>query len=177
MFGSLSKNLVMVEGQSNLFVLSAAAVGLVCQQYPPYSRLSVPSADSADRLFFGGGGVLKRSTSLCSILLISSILSTTRPSPSLLIFIDLSANGLIILNPPPPPGWVCLVSLNSLQTREGGANWPPHLFFYLVTLCAATPLPLSHHHHHHPDDQSKRHDCPACCTEAGTVQAATLPAE
>lgn len=43
MFGSLSENLVIFEGQSNLFVLSAAAAaGLLCQQHPPTTGFLSP---------------------------------------------------------------------------------------------------------------------------------------
>lgn len=99
--------------------------------------------------------------------------STPALSPSLLIFMDLSANGLVILLrsesavsvSPSPLCRVCLVSLNPLQNVEGGANWPlPSCFF---TLLPATP-PLAPQHHH-LDNQSRRHVCPACAAEAAPL--------
>lgn len=89
----------------------------------------------------------KRSASLCSIILLSSLLPNTRPSTSLLIFMDLSANGLVILLRSESPVSVspsslcrvCLVILNPLQTGEGRANWPPPSSFLLCYLVRCSP--------------------------------------
>lgn len=157
MFGSLSKNLVMVEGQSNLFVLSAAAAGLQCVNNTLHttSFLSPLWIQQTGVAFFVGFFFFwmeKRSASLCSIILLSALLPNTRPSTSLLIFMDLSANGLVILLRSESPVSVspsslcrvCLVILNPLQTGEGRANWPPpssFLFCYLVRCSPPPPAP------------------------------------
>lgn len=128
----------------------------MCQQHPPYNRLSVPIVDSADRrcfflcfFFFLLDGEKER----LPLQHHSSFLPSLRPSPSLLIFMDLSANGLVILLRSESPVSVspsslcrvCLVILNPLQSGEGRANWPPPSSFLLCYLvrCYTSPPPPS----------------------------------
>lgn len=117
--------------------------------------------------FLSYGGLEKRSTSLCSIILLSSILSATRPSPSLLIFMDFSAHGLIILHRPkltaPAPHTYTqnqhppFLPLSGLSAQsEPSADWRGR---------GQTATP-PRRRHHHPDNQSRRHICPVCSTGA-----------